>query len=233
MMHGYVPSTRWEWRGRIWLARPVVQSEPIASEQKEGVMKRIRMLLAITVTVLGLNGCRSTSADSEGTLFVSGRIDGDTVDISSKRPGRITEIKVREGDSVEAGQLLAVISSPQDEARFDEQKARVASDQHRLDQLRRQLGTYAEKTRQARSDPEQAQKDRTAKVKEAEANLATSKATLARSEAELQQSKVDAERYGPLAKMGAVSAQLVDQYQTKLHIAEASTDANRKQVAAA
>jgi HlyD family secretion protein len=81
-------------------------------------MKRIWMLFAITL--LGISGCGRTSAYSDGKLFVSGRIDGDTVDLSAKRPGRVVEITVREGDSVEAGQVLAVLSSDQDEARFDQ-----------------------------------------------------------------------------------------------------------------
>jgi len=58
------------------------------------------------VMLLALIGCsRTKNAESEGKLFVSGRIDGDTVDISSKREGKIVEIMVREGDSVEAGQV--------------------------------------------------------------------------------------------------------------------------------
>jgi len=189
-------------------------------------------LLFLTPLLLGLNGCR-VSADSDATLFVSGRIDGDTVDLSAKRPGRVVEITVREGDSVQAGQLLAVLSSDQDEATYDQQKARIVSDQHKLDVYQRQLATYAEKIRQAQMYLERAQMDAPAQVKEAEANLATSIAQLARSEAELRQSQVDAGRYPPLAKMGAVSAQLAAEYDTKLKVSEASTDASRKQVAAA
>ena len=57
------------------------------------------------VLLLAMWGCsRNTrGAESEGKLFVSGRIDGDTVDISSKRDGKIVEITVREGATVEAG----------------------------------------------------------------------------------------------------------------------------------
>jgi HlyD family secretion protein len=188
--------------------------------------------ITLAILLLGLTGCRS-GADPEGTLFVSGRIDGDTVDISSKRAGQIVEIAVREGDSVEAGQLLAVLSSPQDEARRDQAKALVLSDQRRLDQLQRQLATYAERVRQAQIYEEQAQKDAPAQVKEAEANLASSKAELVRSEAELRQRQVDAERYAPLAESGAVAAQLAEDYRTRVQVAEASTEASRKQVAAA
>jgi HlyD family secretion protein len=195
-------------------------------------MKRTWLLLAITL--LGLCGCWRTSANApEGKLFVSGRIDGDTVDISSKRPGQIVQIIVREGDSVQAGQVLAVISSPQDEARYDAQKARVSSGKHKIDQLRREIATYGEKIRQAEIYHQQAQKNAPAQVTQAEANLATAKAELARSEAELQQSKIDAERYPPLAAMGAVTKQLAEQYTTKLDIAKASVDAKRKEVAAA
>src|SRR5262245_27010346 len=119
-------------------------------------MQRISILLLFGL--LPLTGC-GVRADTEGSLFVSGRIDGDTVDISSKRPGRILEIAVREGDTVHEGQQLAVISSPQDEARHDEQSARVQSNQRKLDQLERQLATYASRIRQAQIYVEQAQTD--------------------------------------------------------------------------
>ena len=74
--------------------------------------------------LLVLCGCRR-SKEPEGTLFVSGRIDGDTVDISSKIAGRIVNLTVREGDSVQAGQTVAWLSSPQQEAIRDAQKARI------------------------------------------------------------------------------------------------------------
>jgi HlyD family secretion protein len=193
-------------------------------------MKSISMLLAICL--LSLSACR-TSANTDGTLFVSGRIDGDTVDISSKRPGRITEIKVREGDSVQAGQLLAVLSSDQDQARYEAQEARVKSEQRKLQQLQQQLKTYGEKIRQSQLYVEQAQTDAPAAVQTSEANVESSKAVLVRSEAELKQSQADAERYAPLVQNGAVSIQLADQYKTKLKVAEASVEANRKQLAAA
>src|SRR5262245_59457450 len=224
LTRAYEPCTPLDWRARTSRVRTALQSKPIASRHGEDFMKRTWILLVITLLVLC--GCWRTSAnETEGKLFVSGRIDGDTVDISSKRPGRITEITVREGDSVVAGQVLAVISSPQDEARYDEQKARVSSGKHKVDQLRRELAPYGEKIRQAQIVHQQAQANAPAQVRQAEADLATSKAELARSEAELQQSKIDAERYPPLAKRGAVSKQLAEQYTTKLDIAQASTNA--------
>ncbi|WP_317891013.1 HlyD family secretion protein [Edaphobacter bradus] len=157
--------------------------------------------------------------EQEGKLFVSGRIDGDTVDISSKRDGKIVEILVREGDTVKAGQVVARISSPQDEAQVAAQKASVAAqkasvveDQHRL---------------------EEAQSAAPARVALAEANLAASQAELVRWQAELQQAELDDKRYLPLVETGATAKQVSDQQHTRVKVAQASFDASNKQVLAA
>ena len=193
-------------------------------------MKRMWMVLGIGFVIL--LGCKK-KAEPEGTLFVSGRIDGDTVDISSKIAGRIVDLKVREGDSVQAGDVVAWLSSPQEEAIRDAQKARIVSDQRTLDQLQRQIATYDEKIRQAQLYETQAEKDAPGQVQQAEASLAASKAELARWEAEEQQVQADSRRYSPLAKTGAVAVQLADQYKTKEEVALASVEASRKQVAVA
>lgn len=191
-----------------------------------------RRVTLLTVVLVILAGCNRKS-QPDGMLFVSGRIDGDTVDISSKIAGRIVDLKVREGDAVEAGQVVAWLSSPQEEAIRDTQKARIVSDQRRLDQLQAQIMTYDEKVRQAKLYEDQAETDAPGQVKVAEANLAASQAELVRSEAELRQSQTDSKRYAPLAQSGAVAAQVAEQYQTKEQVAAASVEANRKQVAAA
>ncbi len=182
------------------------------------------------ILVLGLSSC-NRSAQPNGSLFVSGRIDGDSVDISSKIAGRIVELTAREGDSVKAGQVVARLDSPQQEAIRDAQKARIVSDQRRVDQLQKQLPTYDERIKQAEIYETQAGNDAPAQVAHAEASLAASRAELVRWDEELRQAKADAERYAPLANTGAVSAQVVDEYQTKEKIAIASREASTKQVA--
>jgi HlyD family secretion protein len=191
-------------------------------------MKCTGILFAVLLAAIGCRG-----RGNPQTLFASGRIDGDVVDLSTKRSGRIVDIKVREGDTVKAGQVLVVLDSEQDEAAVDQQKAQLISDKRKVDQLRRQLDTYKEKIRQSQLYVEQSRSLSPAQVKEAEANVATSKAELVRSQAELEQSRIDAQRYPVLAKRGAVPIQLAEQYTTKLGIAEASVDANKKRVAAA
>lgn len=175
-------------------------------------MKRT-WVLAATVLVSALAGCggRNKNGDKD-TQFVSGRIDGDTVDISPKRDGKIVQITVREGDSVEAGQVLARILSPQDEAQVAAQKANVVENERKLDE---------------------AQSAGPARVALAEANLAASQAELVRTQAELQQAQQDAERYPPLVETGAAPRQTSDQQQTKVKVARASVDASHKQMLAA
>lgn len=159
---------------------------------------------------LVLAGCGSSK--DKHTLFVSGRIDGDTVDISSKTQGKIENIAVREGASVQPGEVLAVLSSPQDEAQLQQNKADVISAERKL---------------------QEAVAAAPARVQVAEANLAAAKADLARSQAQLELARVDARRYPPLVQSGAAAAQLADQHLTDLRVAEATADASRKQVAAA
>jgi HlyD family secretion protein len=134
------------------------------------------------------------------------------VDISSKRDGKIVEITAREGDSVEAGQVLARILSPQDDAQVVAQKANVVENERKL---------------------EEAQSAAPARVALAEANLAASQAEYVRWQAELKQAEIDAKRYPPLVETGAAAAQTADQQITKLKVAQASTDAAHKQVLAA
>jgi HlyD family secretion protein len=193
-------------------------------------MRRTWVLLGAIVLVL--SGCKR-NAEPANTIFVSGRIDGDTVDISSKIAGRIVNLKVREGDSVAAGDVVAWLSSAQQEAIRDAQRARIVSDQRKVDQIQKQLATNSEKVRQAGLYETQAKIDAPGHVREAEANLAASKSDLARWEAELKQTQMDAKRYAPLSKTGAVPVQVAEQYKTKEQVAHASVESSRKQVAAA
>jgi HlyD family secretion protein len=173
-------------------------------------MPRIGIVFALLILLVSV-ACTKKDEDTHA-LFVSGRIDGDTVDIASKTEGKLIEITAREGDTVQPGQLLARISSPQDEAQVEAQKANVIEAERKL---------------------EEASSAGPARVALAEANLAAARADLVRREAELKLARVDATRYPPLVRTGAAAAQMADQHETDLSVALASTDASRKQVLAA
>jgi len=55
--------------------------------------------------------------------ILQGEIDAQSYSISSKLPGRISEVFVKKGDSVEVGQKIFTISSPEVEAKLKQAKA--------------------------------------------------------------------------------------------------------------
>ncbi len=59
------------------------------------------------LAALGLGACSRGSAN--GTVRLNGRIEAPTVDLAPKVPGRVVEVKVREGDRVKAGDVLVVL----------------------------------------------------------------------------------------------------------------------------
>lgn len=61
----------------------------------------------------------------EGIVKTNGRIEATQIDVSSKYAGRLAEVKVKEGDEVTAGQVIARIVSPEYEAQLRAAEAQV------------------------------------------------------------------------------------------------------------
>ena len=183
--------------------------------------------------LLAMLGCGRVQPVKDGRLFVSGRIDGDTIEIAPKIAGRVYEIAVREGDTVRAGDVVARLDRAQTQAARDEAEARWHSSQDRLEQIRLQIPTIEERVRQAQLVENQAQADSPARVAQSRAQLAATQAELARAQADLEQNRLDAERYTALAKRGAMAQQVADQAATRVRTSQAAVDAAHKQVAAA
>src|SRR6266849_5329101 len=62
---------------------------------------------------------------SDRIIRLSGRIEGDDSAVASKTSGRILDVRVREGDSVNAGQILAVLDEQQRESQLQTEQATV------------------------------------------------------------------------------------------------------------
>src|SRR5580692_10793238 len=62
----------------------------------------------------------------EGVVQLSGRIEGDDSAIAPKVTGRIAEIRFREGDTVKAGETIAILDDIQTKSREDQAQSAVA-----------------------------------------------------------------------------------------------------------
>jgi len=88
-------------------------------------MKPIKPLL-LSIVVIGIVGWVGYSfyqAYQPQPVKLQGQIDAQQYSISSKVPGRIDEVFVRKGDSVEKGELIFSLLSPEIDAKLEQAKA--------------------------------------------------------------------------------------------------------------
>ena len=137
-------------------------------------------------------------------ITLSGRIEGDSSTVAAKLSGRILEIKVREGDTVKAGDVLAVLDDDQIRAREDQARAAVADAEARGEAARAQIAVLEEQLRQSELLTEQARTDARGRVSQAESEVVVAEAELAKQEAAYKLAAFDRDAYTKLAATGAV-----------------------------
>jgi len=98
------------------------------SDNSQAKKQHRDILLAVlgfgfVIVLVGLIGIFARCADPE---TIQGEVEVEEYRVSSKVPGRILEIRVREGDRVKAGDTLAILEAP--EVRAKMQQAQSAED---------------------------------------------------------------------------------------------------------
>jgi HlyD family secretion protein len=144
-----------------------------------------------------------TSAPAN-VIQLSGRIEGDSSAVAAKQSGRILEVHVREGDTVNAGDVIAVLDDEQIRAREDQARAAVADAEARAEAARAQIAVLQEQLRQSELLTQQARTDAQGRVQQAESEVVVAEAELARQEAAYRLAAFDREAYTRLAASGAV-----------------------------
>src|SRR5260370_41938552 len=130
---------------------------------------------------------------SDRIIGLSGRIEGDDSAVASKTSGRILEVRVREGDSVNAGQILAVLDDQQVRAREEQARGAVEGAEARAKAAKAQIDAIEEQLRQSQLQTQQATADDERRVSQAEADLAAAESYLSRQEASFQLAAFDKE----------------------------------------
>src|SRR5262245_52732450 len=168
-----------------------------------------------------------------GVIAVSGRIEGDDSAVAAKTSGRIREITVREGDRVEAGQVIATLDDQQIRAREQQAEASVRQAEARVQLSQHQITVLNEQLRQNEFGVDQARADAEGRVSEAEAKLAAAEAQLAQSTASYNQAKWDRAAFTKLYKQDLIAEQQVRQAESNEEAQAAIVAASRRQVEAA
>jgi len=169
----------------------------------------------------------------ESIVALSGRIEGDDSAIAPKTSGRILEIRFREGDSVKAGEIIAVLSDEQVRAREEQARSAVLVAEAKGKAARDQSAVLAQQLQQNQLQTAQSKIDADGRVRQAEGELAAAEATLAQQEASYQIASFDRDAYSKLAQTGAASERQAKQAASTAGQQEAAVAAARRRVESA
>ncbi|WP_089278012.1 HlyD family secretion protein [Antarctobacter heliothermus] len=105
-------------------------------------MKYVRLLVAVVGTLAAGAAIgwyvwdQNTGGLPDGFASGNGRIEAEQIDIATRTPGRIDRILAKEGDLIEAGQVLAVMDTRELEAQLARAQADVASAESRIEEVK-------------------------------------------------------------------------------------------------
>jgi HlyD family secretion protein len=166
-------------------------------------------------------------------VTVSGRIEGDDSAVSPKTQGRIVEIRVREGDTVKAGEIIAVLDDAQVRSREEQAQAVLMGAQARVKAANDQIAIYEQQLQQNELMTEQSKVDAEGRVAQAQAEVSAAESELNQQEASLKLAQFDFDAYDKLQKTGAASERQATAARTTRDQQAAAVEAAKRHLAAA
>lgn len=199
-------------------------------------MKRLIPLVLVAAIAATVIAYWRLPKDDPSRIRLSGNLEITEVSAAFKTPGRITEILVKEGDTVKRGQVLARMETDALEMARARDRAGIAAAESALAQLR----TDTERTREVlereagmrRAEIAQAE----AQVRDLEAGartqeIAQAQAALDEARAQLDQATADWERAQRLFRNEDISRVQYDQAQTRFRAVTAAAQAAGERLA--
>ena len=168
-------------------------------------------------------------ASADGAIRVSGNIEVIEAEVSFKIPGRVIERLVTEGETVQAGQIVARLDDSELARDVSLRSAEVAAAEAVLAEL--EAGSRPEEIAQAEAASRQAQ----ARLAELEAGsrpeeIATAQAAVERARADDVRWQSEFDRISRLHEEGVVSAQLLDSVRSSHDMAREQLRAAEQQL---
>jgi membrane fusion protein (multidrug efflux system) len=207
------------------------------STPKRKPVKKIAILVpvAIGILVAFLYWWNSRSYESTDNAF----IDGNIMQISSRVPGQVLKIHVRDNQHVKRGDLLVELDPNDYEARLAEARGRLSEAVSRQNGTKSSLRLTSAVTdavviqaesalaaARAQMEVFQARLNQDEEnIRAAEANLRQADARKDASNAEMQRAAMDVERYRALYKKDEISKQALDRAETEAKATAANFEA--------
>lgn len=148
-------------------------------------------------------------------LVLTGVVTTNDVVVSPQIAGRLSELRVNEGDIVTRGQIVAVIAT-------DELRAESAYATHNVESVASQIV-------QAQAALRFEERQMTEQISQAEATLASTEAQQAAATSDLEAAHLNFERTQNLSREGVASTRELDDARTKFEASRSRVDALRRQ----
>jgi len=181
-------------------------------------MKRVRALLVLVILIGAGSAAYVYMGRPPTELVLTGIVTTNDVIVSPQIGGRISDLKVAEGNTVAKNQIVAVITP-------DELRADSAYYMHSAEGMVSQV-------RESEAALRLQERQTTDQIKQAEANLASAEAQQMAAVADVENAKLELDRSRNLTQKGVEPPQRFDSARTAYDGAEARLDSLKKQVQA-
>lgn len=179
----------------------------MTDQQKKWLTRSIAALVVIGLGILAWQRYGPREEET-GVASGNGRIEATEINIAPRIAGRVKEIRVREGEFVTAGQVIAQMDVDALEAQRQEAEAQKRQAESRIATARSQLA-------------------------QRESEKASAQAMVAQRQVEFNAARRQLTRSASLAKEGFLSPNVLDDEQARVNSVEAALNAARAQVSAA
>jgi len=164
--------------------------------------RKLLIPVLVVAALIGLAVYSSGMLHRDGSLHGSGTVEARNIRVGSKIGGRIDKVLVREGDPVEAGQVLIT---------FDEKELAASLAQSRATAEKARRGYRPEEIAEARAAAAQAKAEYDQRRNGyRQEDIDAAQADLDRANADEVRARLDAQRYDALAEKDLVSKQQRD-----------------------
>jgi HlyD family secretion protein len=185
------------------ITRPAAGERSGSRRPSRSVLLGALVVIAALVALASYLWRQHGANDPNAAFSLSGNVDVHQVELAFRVSGRISAVKMQEGDKVRAGEALAALDPVPLQADVDSAQADVAQARAQLDKTRR--GFRVEEVAQAR-------------------------AAVAQRAADLENARVTLQRQQQLVAAGLVTHQQIDDAQARVHMSEAAFAAARDQL---